>query len=197
MHALTVQFERLLGQPPRLGLSAMTECRPGFTSTKPPKPCKAGRSFNTETPSREEVQPQMNTDEHGLNSPRNNLRACFKNRAIRGPGLQWGQNRHVSRRPRALTRRFRGFLKHALRNSSGAESRRQFQEFARSLIDAPTEQWKLAQDCPESLRRYPGKPSRTIIPPRLLERGESDATLAHRMGEGLGVRASAEESKIP
>jgi hypothetical protein len=34
-----------------------------------------------------------------------------------------------------------------------------------------------------------------MILPLLLERGESDATLAHRMGEGLGVRASAEETK--
>src|SRR2546428_8548859 len=43
------------------------------------------------------------------------LGACFKNRPVRGPGLQWGQNRRVSCRPRALTRHFRGFSKHALR----------------------------------------------------------------------------------
>src|SRR5258708_4905901 len=42
------------------------------------------------------------------------LGACFKNRPVRGPGLQWGQNRRVSCRPRALTRRFRGFSKQAL-----------------------------------------------------------------------------------
>src|SRR6266446_1857482 len=42
------------------------------------------------------------------------LRARFKNRPVRGPSLQWGQNRRVSCRPRALTLRFRGLLKHAL-----------------------------------------------------------------------------------
>ena len=138
-----------------------------FTPAKPTNSSKAGRIFNAKTPSREAVQPRMSTDEHGLNSPQKNLRACFKNRPIRGPGLQWGQNRHVSCRPRALTRRFRGFLKHALRTSSGAGSRREFQEFARSLIGAPTEQWKLAQGCPESFRGYPGKTSHPMIPPLL------------------------------
>src|SRR5260370_40494941 len=43
------------------------------------------------------------------------MRACFKNRPVRGPGLQWGQNRPVSCSPRALTRHFRGFLKYALK----------------------------------------------------------------------------------
>ena len=32
--------------------------------------------------------------------------------------------------------------------------------------------------------------------PLRLDRGESDATLAHRMGEGLGVRALGEVSKL-
>src|SRR5260370_22747421 len=43
------------------------------------------------------------------------LRICSKNRPVRGPGLQWGENRRVSCRPRALTRRFRGSSKPALR----------------------------------------------------------------------------------
>ncbi len=42
------------------------------------------------------------------------LRRCFRNRPVRGPGLQRGEYRRVSCRPRALTRRFRGFSKHAL-----------------------------------------------------------------------------------
>ena len=42
------------------------------------------------------------------------LRACFENRPVRGPGLQGCRNPIVSCRPRALTRRFGGFLKHAL-----------------------------------------------------------------------------------
>src|SRR6266568_7350495 len=45
------------------------------------------------------------------------LRACFENRPVRGPGLQGCRNRIVSCRPRALTRRFGGFLKHALKGS--------------------------------------------------------------------------------
>src|SRR5260370_5690311 len=43
------------------------------------------------------------------------LRLCSKNRPVRGPGLQWSENRRVSCRPRALTRRFRGSSKQALR----------------------------------------------------------------------------------
>ncbi len=46
--------------------------------------------------------------------PAASLRACFKNRPIRGPGLQRSRLPAVSCRPRALTRRVRGFLKHAL-----------------------------------------------------------------------------------
>ena len=42
------------------------------------------------------------------------LRACFENRPVSGPGLQGCRNRIVSCKPRALTRRFGGFLKHAL-----------------------------------------------------------------------------------
>ncbi len=38
------------------------------------------------------------------------------------------------------------------------------------------------------------KARKNLLPLRL-ERGESDATLAHRMGEGLGVRALGEVSK--
>src|SRR6266705_7101536 len=51
------------------------------------------------------------------------MKACLKNRPVRGPGLQWGQNRLVPCRPRALTRRFRGFLKHALKRMRSKTSR--------------------------------------------------------------------------
>src|SRR5712692_5545419 len=62
------------------------------------------------------------TQNQALNAtvfPSQILRACFKNRPVRGPGLQWDQNRRVSCRPRALTRRFRGFLKQALSEGKG------------------------------------------------------------------------------
>src|SRR5260370_35588321 len=42
------------------------------------------------------------------------LRACFKNRPVRGPGLQGFVILAISRRPRALTRRPPPILKHAL-----------------------------------------------------------------------------------
>jgi len=58
--------------------------------------------------------------------------------------------------------------------------------------DAPTEQNKTAQG--REARATLGLRSTKIILPLLLERGDSDAALAHRMGEGLGVRASGEES---
>jgi hypothetical protein len=48
------------------------------------------------------------------------LRVCFENRPVRGPGLQGCRNRIVSCRPRALTRRFGGFLKHALKELQSA-----------------------------------------------------------------------------
>src|SRR3989442_11924135 len=47
------------------------------------------------------------------------LRACFKNRPVRGPGLQGLRILAISRRPRALTRRPPTILKHAL-NPRGA-----------------------------------------------------------------------------
>src|SRR5207245_8070101 len=54
------------------------------------------------------------------NRRQRSLRACFENRPVRGPGLQGCRNRIVSCRPRALTRRFGGFLKHALNLSHAA-----------------------------------------------------------------------------
>src|SRR5260370_26654977 len=51
------------------------------------------------------------------------LRACFKNRPVRGPGLQWDQKRRVCVRARAFRRRSRGFLKHALRICVGKNDR--------------------------------------------------------------------------
>ena len=42
------------------------------------------------------------------------LRACFKNRPVRGPGLQGFVILAISRTPRALTRRPPTILKHAL-----------------------------------------------------------------------------------
>jgi len=41
------------------------------------------------------------------------LRACFENRPVRGPGLQDCGLPAIFCRPRALTRRFCGFFKHA------------------------------------------------------------------------------------
>ncbi len=46
------------------------------------------------------------------------LRACFKNRPVRGPGLQGFGILAISRRPRALTRRPPSISKHALRPQS-------------------------------------------------------------------------------
>ena len=43
----------------------------------------------------------------------------------------------------------------------------------------------------DSIRRKRTQRTQNFLP-LLLERGESDATLAHRMGEGLGVRAFGE-----
>ncbi len=54
------------------------------------------------------------------------LRRCFRNRPVRGPGLQRGEYRRVSCRPRALTRRFREFSKHAL-GSTAMEGPSQFE----------------------------------------------------------------------
>ena len=63
------------------------------------------------------------------------LGVCFKNRPVRGPGLQWGQNRRVSWRPRAFKRRFRGFLKHALRQQirPGKRTRRPVTEWGKTI----------------------------------------------------------------
>ena len=47
-------------------------------------------------------------------SPTHWLRACFKNRPVRGPGLQGFRILAISRRPRALTRRPPTISKHAL-----------------------------------------------------------------------------------
>jgi hypothetical protein len=46
------------------------------------------------------------------------LRACFKNRPVRGPGLQGFGILAIPRRPRALTRRPPTILKHALKPPS-------------------------------------------------------------------------------
>ena len=43
--------------------------------------------------------------------------------------------------------------------------------------------------------KYSSLSASTLHPVHTLERGETDATLAHRMGEGLGVRASGDLSK--
>jgi hypothetical protein len=50
------------------------------------------------------------------------LRACFKNRPVRGPGLQGFRILAISRRPRTLTRRPPTIIKHALRE--GLDGRR-------------------------------------------------------------------------
>src|SRR6266851_2222048 len=70
------------------------------------------------------------------------MRACFKNRPVRGPGLQWGQNRPVPCRPRALTRRFRGFLKHALKRMR-TETRRGIDRLIPPLNPRAGHEWLL------------------------------------------------------
>ena len=50
------------------------------------------------------------------------LRACIKNRPVRGPGLQGFGILAISRRPRALTRRPPIILKHALKPPSKSDA---------------------------------------------------------------------------